>query len=124
MELKLLAIYRRALLEVISISNLWIYLVDDQCCFLGSESNVYLRSLYWWFLVITVCLLQAGIPGNLQNEPAVVHRFSFGEDKEGTLGSFGMSSDVELYVEANINDEVHQSTCWKGSVACGPKERK
>ncbi len=38
----------------------------DQCCFLGSESDVYLRSLYWWFLVIAVCLLQAGIPGNLQ----------------------------------------------------------
>ena len=37
----------------------------DQCCFLGSESDVYLRSLYWWFLVIAVCLLQAGIPGNL-----------------------------------------------------------
>ena len=58
------------------------------------------------------------------NEPAVVHRSSFGEDKEGTLGSFGMSSDVEVYVEANIKDEVHQSTCWKGSVVCGPKERK
>ena len=35
-----------------------------------------------------------------------------------------MSSDVEVYVEANIKDEVHQSTCWKGSVVCGPKERK
>jgi hypothetical protein len=66
MELKrLLAIYRRALLEVISIANLWVYLGFDQCCFLGSESDVYLRSLYWWFLVIAVCLLQAGIPGNL-----------------------------------------------------------
>ena len=37
----------------------------DQCCFLGRESDVYLRSLYWWFLVIAVCLLQAGILGNL-----------------------------------------------------------
>jgi hypothetical protein len=55
-------------------------------------------------------------PWTRTNEPAVVHRSSFGEDKEGTLGSFGMSSDVEVYVEANINDEVHQSTCWKGSV--------
>jgi hypothetical protein len=36
----------------------------------------------------------------------VVHHASFGEDKEGTLGSFGMSSDVQVYVEANINDEV------------------
>ena len=35
-----------------------------------------------------------------------------------------MSSDVEVYVEANINDEVHRSTCWKVSVECGPKERK
>ena len=67
MELKrLLAIYRRALLKVISIANLWVYLGFDQCCFLGSESDVYLRSLYWWFLVIAVCLLQTGIPGNLQ----------------------------------------------------------
>ena len=63
-------------------------------------------------------------PWTRTNELMVVHRSSFGEDKEGTPGSFGMSSDVELYVEANINDEVHQSTCWKGSVACGPKERK
>jgi hypothetical protein len=29
--------YRRALLEVISIANLWVYLGFDQCCFLGSE---------------------------------------------------------------------------------------
>ena len=49
MELKrLLAIYRRALLKVISIANLWVYLGFDQCCFLGSEGDVYLRSLYWW----------------------------------------------------------------------------
>ena len=58
------------------------------------------------------------------NEPAVVHHSSFGEDKEGTLSSFGMSSDVEVYVEANIKDEVHRSTCWKASVACRPKEGK
>jgi len=66
MELKRFkAIYRRALLEVISIANLWVYLVVDQCCFLWRERNVSLRSLYWWFLRITVCLLQSGIPGNL-----------------------------------------------------------
>ncbi len=53
-------------MEVISIDNLCVYLGFDQCCFLGCECNVYLRSLYWWFLVIAVCLLQAGIPGNLQ----------------------------------------------------------
>ena len=58
------------------------------------------------------------------NGPAVIHRYSFGEDKEGILRSFGMSSNIEVYVEANINDEMHQSTCWKGLVACGPKERK
>jgi hypothetical protein len=69
MELKILAIYRRALLEVVSIANLWVYLVVDQCCFLGSERNVSLRSIYWWFLVIVVCILQAGIPGNLQPYP-------------------------------------------------------
>ena len=63
-------------------------------------------------------------PRTRTNEPAVVHRSSFGEDKEGTLGSFGMSSDIEVYVEANIKDEVHQSTYRKGSVAYGPKERK
>jgi len=69
MELKqLLAIYRRALLEVISIANLWVYLGVDQCCFLGSECDVSLRSLQWWFLVIAVCLLQAEIPGNLQSD--------------------------------------------------------
>jgi len=40
-ELKqLLAIYRRALLKVISIANLWVYLGFDQCCFLGRESNI------------------------------------------------------------------------------------
>ena len=73
MELKrLLAIYRRALLEVISIANLWVYLGFDQCCFLGSESDVYLRSLYWWFLVIAVCLLQAGIPGNLHTLAMII----------------------------------------------------
>ncbi len=54
----------------------------------------------------------------------MIHRPSFGEDKEGTLGSFVMSSDVEVYVRAKINDEVHRSTCWKGSVRCGPKEGK
>ena len=73
MELKrLLAIYRRALLEVISIANLWVYLGFDQCCFLGRESDVYLRSLYWWFLVIAVCLLQAGIPGNLHTLAMII----------------------------------------------------
>ena len=41
MELKrLLAIYRRALLKVISIANLWVYLGFDQCCFLGRESDI------------------------------------------------------------------------------------
>jgi len=41
MELKrLLAIYRRALLEVISIANLWVYLGFDQYCFLGRESDI------------------------------------------------------------------------------------
>ena len=66
MELKrLLAIYRRALLKVISIANLWVYLGSISVVSLGSESDVYLRSLYWWFLVIAVCLLQAGILGNL-----------------------------------------------------------
>jgi len=41
MELKrLLAIYRRALLEVISIANSWVYLGFDQCCFLGRESYI------------------------------------------------------------------------------------
>ncbi len=49
--------YRRALLEVISIANLWVYLGCDQCCFS--------RSLFWWFLRVPVCLLQSGIPGNL-----------------------------------------------------------
>ena len=44
----------------------------DQCCFLGSESDVYLRSLYWWFLVIAVCLLQAGIPGNLHTLAMII----------------------------------------------------
>jgi len=32
--------YRRALLEVISIANLWVYLGFDQCCFLGRESDI------------------------------------------------------------------------------------
>jgi hypothetical protein len=60
MELKQIkAIYRRALLEVISIANLWVYLGCDQCCFS--------RSLLWWFLRVPVCLLQSGIPGNLQD---------------------------------------------------------
>jgi hypothetical protein len=49
-----------------SIANLWVYLGFDQCCFFGRESDVYLRSLYWWFLAIVIYLLQAGIPGNLQ----------------------------------------------------------
>ncbi len=58
MELKQIkAIYRRALLEVISIANLWVYLGCDQCCFSWS--------LLWWFLRAPVCLLQSGIPGNL-----------------------------------------------------------
>ncbi len=35
------------------------------------EKAIYLRSLYWWFLVIAVCLLQAGIPGNLQMDCVV-----------------------------------------------------
>jgi hypothetical protein len=37
----------------------------------------------------------------------VIHRSSFGEDKdkEGTFGSFVMSSDVEVYVGTKINDE-------------------
>ena len=40
MELKrMLAIYRRALLEVKSIANLWVYLVVDQCCFLRPEQE-------------------------------------------------------------------------------------
>ena len=66
MELKrMLAIYRRALLEVISIANLWVYLGNDQCCFWGQECDVYLGPLSWWSLVITVCLRQVGIPGNL-----------------------------------------------------------
>jgi hypothetical protein len=57
MELKQIkAIYRRALLEVISIANLWVYLGYDQC---------FSRSLLWWFLRVLVCLLQSGIPGNL-----------------------------------------------------------
>ncbi len=61
-------LYRRALLKVISIANLWVYLGFDQCCFLGSERRKRCLSqvTYWWFLVIAVCLLQAGIPGNLQ----------------------------------------------------------
>ena len=37
----------------------------------------------------------------------MIHRSSFGEhkDKEGTLGSFVMSFDVEVYVGTKINDE-------------------
>jgi hypothetical protein len=64
--------YRRALLKVISIANLWVYLGFNQCCFLGSKSDVYLRSLYWWFLVTAVCLLQAGIPGNLHTLAMII----------------------------------------------------
>jgi len=41
-------------------------------------------------------------PWTRTNEPAVVHRSSFGEDIEGTLGSFDMSFDIEVCVEANI----------------------
>ena len=41
-----------------------------------------------------------------EDEPAVIHRSSFGEDKEGTLGSFDMSSDIEVYVRAKINQPV------------------
>ncbi len=55
---RILAVYRRALLKVISIANLWVYLGCDQCCFSWS--------LLWWFLRVPVCLLQSGIPGNLQ----------------------------------------------------------
>ena len=33
-------LHRRALLEVISIANLWVYLGFDQCCFLGRESDI------------------------------------------------------------------------------------
>ena len=64
--------YRRALLEVKSIANLWVYLVVDQCCFLWLECDVSLRSLYWWFLRLTVCLLQSGIPGNLHTFAMII----------------------------------------------------
>ena len=42
-------------------------------------------------------------PWRRTNEPAVIHRSSFGEDKEGTLGSFVMSSDVEVYLRWSNN---------------------
>ena len=63
--------YRRALLKVISIANLWVYLGFDQCCFLGRESDIS-QVTYWWFLVIAVCLLQAGIPGNLHTLAMII----------------------------------------------------